>query len=344
MLSRGLWERRREGMPEYKELKARIERGEILILDGAVGTQLQALGAPNDPYCWAAIANHTHPYTVRKMHEDYIKAGVDIITTNTYSAARHNYEPAGLAELVYELNLRAVVLAREATRVSDRPVYVAGSISNFGAWTEEIYEKWTASGQLRGRRTSFGMRMHGVMTEEQVRRNLDEQVGILVDAGVDFLIAEATGDFQQRKWVFEAAADSGIPFWAGYKCHRDADGALLSGYDSDMLLEDELDALLPIGGDVVCIFHSDMEDSSRAVGTVKSKWMGPICVYPEAGRRDYVYDFADPSEMDSYSIEQWIRFARGWTAEGVQIIGGCCGIGVRHIEALRGQLPAAILK
>jgi S-methylmethionine-dependent homocysteine/selenocysteine methylase len=331
-------------MPEYEELKARLGRGEILILDGAVGTQLQALGAPNDPYCWAAVANHTHPFTVRKMHEDYIKAGVDIVTTNTYSAARHNYEPAGLAELVYELNLRAVVLAREAReRVAAKPVYVAGSISNFGAWTEEVHDRWTESGRLRGRRTSFGMRMHGVMTERQVRRNLDEQVGILVDAGVDFLMAEATGDFQQRKWVFEATAASGVPFWAGYKCHRDAgSGALRSGYDSDMLLEEELDALLPVGGDVVCIFHSDMEDSSLALEVVKSKWKGPICIYPEAGRRDYVYDFADPSEMDKYSMEQWVRFARAWSSEGVQIIGGCCGIGVRHIEALRGQLPSAI--
>ena len=70
-------------MPEYKDLKERIDRGETIILDGAIGTQLQSMGAANDPYCWAAIANHSHPYTVRKMHEDYIKAGAEIITTNT---------------------------------------------------------------------------------------------------------------------------------------------------------------------------------------------------------------------------------------------------------------------
>ncbi len=126
----------------YQEVKERLERGEVIRLDGAVGTQLQAMGVPMDPYCWAAIANYSHPYTVRKMHEDYIKAGVDVITTNTYSAARHNYEAVGLTDQVIELNLRAVALAQEARdRVADRPVYIAGSISNFGAWTEKQYQE-----------------------------------------------------------------------------------------------------------------------------------------------------------------------------------------------------------
>ena len=59
-------------MAEYGKLKQRLDRGEVIILDGAVGTQLQLMGAPNDPYCWSALANYSHPYTARKMHEDYI--------------------------------------------------------------------------------------------------------------------------------------------------------------------------------------------------------------------------------------------------------------------------------
>jgi methionine synthase I (cobalamin-dependent) len=324
-------------MPEYGDLEERIDKGETIILDGAVGTQLQAMDVPNDPYCWAAIANHTHPYTVRKMHEEYVEAGADIITTNTYSAARHNYEPAGLADMVYELNLRAVVLAQEAReRAAKKTVYIAGSISNFGAWTEEIYDRWTKTGSLKGRNTDFGMRMHGVMTEQQIRRNLDEQVRILVEAGVDFLIAEPTGELQQRKLVFEAAAASGLPFWAGYKCHLDErTQTVLSSYESNMPLAEELEVLLPLGGDVVSIFHSDMDDTTRALPVVKSKWQGPICVYPEAGRRDYVYGLADPKETNKHTIEQWLAFARRWKAEGVRVIGGCCGIGVEYIRALQ---------
>ena len=65
---------------------------------------------------WAGIALKDYPFTVRRMHENYIKAGIDVITVNTYASARHNLEPLGLADMTVELNLRAVMLARGRTR------------------------------------------------------------------------------------------------------------------------------------------------------------------------------------------------------------------------------------
>jgi S-methylmethionine-dependent homocysteine/selenocysteine methylase len=299
-------------MAKYQDLQERLARGEVIVLDGAVGTQLQAMGVPMDPYCWAAIANHTHPYTVRKMHEDYIKAGADIITTNTYSSAQHNYEPVGLADLVFELNLRAVVLAQEARdRVAEKPVFIAGSISNFGAWTEEEYQGWKEAGTVRGRSTTFGARLHSIISEQQARRSLREQAEMLAEAGVDFLVAEATGNTQQRRWVLEAVASAGLPFWAGYKCHvNEGEEILRVGYESEMLLSDELDELLPIGGQVVNIFHSDIEDTSKAIPVVKTKWSGPLGAYPEAGRRDYVRDLADPNEESKHAPDEWVKIAQ----------------------------------
>lgn len=328
----------------YQEVKERLERGEVIRLDGAVGTQLQTMGVPMDPYCWAAIANYSHPYTVRKMHEDYIKAGVDVITTNTYSAARHNYEAVGLTDQVIELNLRAVALAQEARdRVADRPVYIAGSISNFGAWTERQYRSWQEFGLVRGRVTSFGLRLRSLVTEEQAQRNLREQAEILADAGVDFLIAEATGDLEQRKWVLEAVAAVGLPFWAGYKCHVDeGETVVRTGYRSEVLLADELDEFLSLGGDVVNIFHSNIEDISMAIPVVKSKWSGPLGAYPEAGRRDYVRNFADPNVENRYAPEEWVKVAQKWVSQGMQVIGGCCGMGLEYIKVLNGQLPETV--
>jgi S-methylmethionine-dependent homocysteine/selenocysteine methylase len=331
-------------MVNYQDLKARLDRGEVIRLDGAVGTQLQSMGVPMDPYCWAAIANHTHPYTVRKMHQDYIKAGVDVITTNTYSAARHNYELVGLADQVFELNLRAVVLAQEARdRTADRPVYIAGSVSNFGAWTEEQYRQWEASGLLKGRVLGFGLRTRSLITEEQAQRNLREQAEILAEAGVDFLLAEATGDMKQRQWVIEAVAAVGIPYWVGYKCHvAEGENVVRTGYGSELLLADELDQLLSLGGDVVSIFHSKVEDISKALPLVKARWPGPVGVYPEAGRRDYVTSFADPGMENQYTPAEWVKIAQNWVSQGAQVIGGCCGMGLEYIQALEGQLPEAI--
>jgi hypothetical protein len=115
-----------EQMATYRDLQDRIDRGDVIILDGAVGTGLQNMGVPMHGTAWAAAALQTHPYTVRHLHEVYIKADVDVLTTNTYSAARHNLEPLGLGDLVAELNIRAVMLARDARDkvARDRPVFI----------------------------------------------------------------------------------------------------------------------------------------------------------------------------------------------------------------------------
>lgn len=325
-------------MADYSSLKARLHDREIIILDGAVGTQLQATGVPMHPHCWAAIGNHTHPSTVQKMHEDYIRAGADVITTNTYSAARHNYELAGLSDLVIELNVRAVQLAQQAReRVADRPVCIAGSVSNFGAWSESEYQWFRKSAPVTA---ASGLRPRSLITEAQVQRNLAEQVAILVDAGVDLLIAEATGNTLQREWVLEAVAGAGIPYWAGFKCHvNEGEEAPRSGYMSDDLLSDELDARLPLDADVLCIFHSTIEDTNQAIPVVRSKWKGTLGAYPEAGRKDYTQAFADPNAENPHTLDEWVATARRWTDNGVQVIGGCCGMGLDHIRALDGKLP-----
>ena len=101
-------------MANYQNLKSRIDDGEVLVLDGAVGTELQSMGAPMDPAAWCGVANYTHPATVRQMHERYIKAGADIITTNTFNTMRPALEAAGYRDTVREINVRAVDAALEA--------------------------------------------------------------------------------------------------------------------------------------------------------------------------------------------------------------------------------------
>lgn len=327
-------------MSDYGDLKTRLDEKAVIRLDGAIGTQLQASGVPMDPYCWAAIGNHSHPSTVRKMHEDYIRAGVDVITTNTYSSARHNYEPAGLGDLVIELNIRAVALAQEARdRVAEGPVYVAASVSNFGCWTEEQHQRRVRQGRPA---LPPGLRSRSLITEEQARRNLAEQAAILVDAGADFLIAEATGNERQRQWVIEAVAASGAPFWVGFKCRvNEGEDAVRSGYDSEYLLAEELDERLPLAADVLSIFHSTIEDTTAAIPIVQSRWKGALGAYPEAGRKDYVQAFADPNVENPHSIDEWAATAERWVRSGVQVIGGCCGMGLEHVRALADRLPAS---
>ena len=217
-------------MSNYSSLKARISSGEVILLDGAIGTQLQNMHAPMNNQAWAAAALETHPFTVRKMHENYIHAGVDVITTNTYSAGRQNLEPLGLTDKLEELNLRAVMLAQDARDVcaKDRPVYIAGSVSNFGliAGGEAGWKEFVRNERVMNRRSET--------SDAQAQANLHEQAEILAEAGVDLLVAEATGSTEQRYWVIEACVSTGLPVWAGFKCRLDSHGEPIGLYpDAD---------------------------------------------------------------------------------------------------------------
>jgi homocysteine S-methyltransferase len=320
-------------MTDFRNLQERIDRGDVIILDGGVGTQLQAMGVSSLPGpAWAGAALHTHPYTVRHMHETYIKAGVDIISTNTYASARHSLEPLGLGDLTAELNIRAVALAREACdrTAKDRPVYIAGSISNWGLVT---------GGEL-GRKILLG---RSALTPEQSRANLREQAEILVDAGVDFLLCESTGSVEHRKWVSDACSIPGVPKWVGFKGHTEkGDATLRIGYISPETIAQALEEVLPLGASVVNIFHTSIDDTAAALPIVRKHWSGPIGIYPEAGRTDYSDSRPDPTVRNDISVDEFLDLARTWVEQGVQIIGGCCGINVEFIRPLRQALPAHI--
>ena len=319
-------------MSDYTDLRARLEGREVIILDGAIGTQLQRMEVPLSHDAWAAIALETHPFTVRRLHELYIEAGVDVITTNTYSSARHNLLPLGLGDKVHELNLRAAMLAQDARdrSASARPVWIGGSVSNYGLM----------AGAETGWRDYQYFRDRIETSDDQARANLREQAEILAESGVDFLIAEPTGSTVQRRWVFEACLATGLPVWSGFKCHRDtADGSLKVGYWSEEALDAEFTALAALGGEVVTVFHSPVDATDDALAVVKAHWDGPIGVYPEAERPDYVEMHRDDSIRTKLTPDEFVARAGRWVAGGVQVIGGCCGVEIEYIRPLRDALP-----
>ena len=322
-------------MSDYADLRARIEGREVIILDGAIGTQLQRMEVPMSHDAWAAIALETHPFTVRRLHELYIEAGVDVITTNTYSSARHNLLPLGLGDRVHELNLRAVMLAEDARDrlAKERAVWIGGSVSNYGLMAG-AEPGWKDFQYFRGRVET---------SENQARANLREQADILAESGVDFLVAEPTGSTVQRRWVIEACLATGLPVWSGFKCRRDsADGSLKVGYQSDEAFDAEFASLAALGGEVVTVFHSPVDATDDALAVVKAHWNGPIGIYPEAERTDYVDAHRDESVETKLTPDEFLARAQRWVSEGVQVIGGCCGIELEYIRPLRDALPERV--
>ncbi len=108
----------------------RLDADQIVLIDGATGTELQRRGVPMDKLVWSGAAVLTHPDAVRATHEDYIRAGAQIIITNTFASTRQMLGPAGYGDEVEAVHRGAVDLAKQARdNVGDQTVAIAGSIS-----------------------------------------------------------------------------------------------------------------------------------------------------------------------------------------------------------------------
>jgi hypothetical protein len=105
------------------------------------------------------------------------------------------------------------------------------------------------------------------------------------------------------------------------------------GYHSDEPLAANFADVVAMGGSVVTIFHSPIAATDAALPLVRSQWKGPIGIYPEAERKDYVAVHKDFSEPDHVSPQEFVAKAKDWVSKGVQIIGGCCGIELEHIRS-----------
>ena len=294
----------------------RIARGGVIILDGAMGTELQRRGVPMDRVAWSAMALETHPDVVRTIHEDYVRAGADIIITNSFGSSRHVLEAAGLGDRVAALNRRSVELAKEARERAGagRDVAIAGSISS-----------WIAEGEARNAPAAAA-----------ARASYSEQADLLAAAGVDLLMLEMMRDIEQSRICIEAARATGLPMWVGFTCTLAPDGkrVALRNRERETLLADSFDAIMQAGGSVVAIMHSDLDATDPALDLVFEKWRGPVAVYPHSG------DWAPPDWVFSNVItpEDFVSSAKGWVNRGVQIIGGCCGLGPAHIVLLSREL------
>ena len=298
---------------EMSDLRQRLDGGEVIVLDGAMGTELERRGVPMDNAAWSAASLITHPDTVREVHEDYVRAGADVVTTNTFATARHVLEPAGMGERLRELNARAVALAKEARDAANQPVFIAGSISTFTARYDYSYEP----------------------RAEKARANYREQAEVLAESGVDVLVLEMMRDVEQTTYAVEAVASTGLPLWIGFSCKTTDEGAIVL-WDAGHSLAEALERVPLSGVSVMSIMHTLTEDTPGALRDVTRRWAGPVGAYPHSG------EFVMPNWqfIDMISAEDFATEAEGWLALGARLVGGCSGIGPEHVRLLKQRLPA----
>src|SRR6266436_1677051 len=161
------------------------------------------------------------------------------------------------------------------------------------------------------------------------RASYREQAALLAEAGADLLALEMIRDIDQGRTIVEAAAATGLPVCLGFTCRLSDDGesVLLRGRDAERPLQDCMGEVLAAGScSVVSIMHSDINATNRALDTVLEGWAGPIACYPECG------EWENPNwRFGDLTPEAFAAAAEIWVDRGVQIVGGCCGIGPDHI-------------
>jgi 5-methyltetrahydrofolate--homocysteine methyltransferase len=311
---------------ELRELLTR----RILVLDGAMGTQIQTYGLDESAFRGERFANHprdlkgasdvlslTNPSVLDTVHRKYLEAGADIIETNTFNAQAISFADYDLQPYVYEINKACAEICRKAAddfSTPEKPRFVAGSMGPTNR---------TASLSPDVNRPGF----RGVSFDELVDAYY-EQVRGLVDGGVDILLPETTFDTLNLKAALFAIekyfADTGItlPVIASITI-TDASGRTLSGQTVEACWNSISHApLLAVG--INCALGAE---EMRAHVEELAK-LAPIFIscYPNAGLPNALGGYDETPDMMADTLRDFA--ANGW----LNIVGGCCGTGFDHVR------------
>lgn len=276
-----------------------------LILDGGTGSELRRRGVVLDGNAWSAPANLDAPGVIQSIHEEFIAAGADIVTANTFGCARFVLESSGVRATVASVICGAVAAARRAREQSGAGnVLIAGSMSNLPP--------------------GFDRRRYPDRQRE--RQDYEELAMCLADAGVDLLLLEMVQDERHGAPLMEAAQRSGLPIGLGLSVRQDRSHRLV-GYDLvETPLDEVLDALLPLGPDLVSIMHTATADVGGACRSIRRRYAGPLGIYPELPA-------AAPRDALASEVPAWARYAP-------VLLGGCCGTRPDQITALKSVIDS----
>ncbi len=298
----------------YHIIKEKLDNRKLVILDGAMGSELEKNGAKMDKNLWCGTCSVEFPELVRKVHEDYIKAGADVITTNTYASTPISMKNYGLEDSIERFNQKSVEIAKKAIENSKKNIALAGSVSASGS-----YYKLGVKAMIPG---------------------FNEQLKILTEEGVDLIILEAMSsqaDIVQT--MIECSGKINIPVWLSVSCViDDKTKNVMLGYNDSLdsppeiyeKFENSLNKFAKLHEGPILIAHSDISVTGKALEVAKKNFNGILGAYPNTGHYEKPHwKFADDITPNDY-----LEYAKSWLKSGAQIIGGCCGLGVEEIKAI----------
>jgi homocysteine S-methyltransferase len=269
-----------------------------------------------NPAAWCGTASLENERLLTQIHADYVAAGAEVITANTYASSRLMLSRAGFGGKVEEINRRAIDAALRVRDAADAPanLVVAGSLSHMVPVSRGTAV--TNAGEMPD--------------EDEMSAAFTELAGILASAGCDLIILEMMYHPRRTRLALEAALSTGLPVWFGLSARRAADGRVIS---FDQLQErplDEVAELIPEEGvDAAGVMHSGSELIAEALETVRRHFHGPLMAYPDSG----YFEMPQWRFVDVIAPDRFEEFCRQWIRSEVQIVGGCCGLTPEHIQA-----------
>ena len=293
----------------------RLNDPRTILLDGATGTELNRRGVGTDLPLWSAAALVEAPAALRQVHRDYLLAGAEIVTANTFRTHRRSLERGGLGGEAASLTRLAVELARAAVGEGTlaQTAYVAGSMAPL----EDCY-----SPEL-------------VPPQDACEREHAEMAANLAASGVDLILVETMNTVREARAAVQAARATGLPVLASFVCR--SDGRLFSG-------ERVAEAVAAIGALGVagllinCTPSTTIHEPFGELQEAAAALPAPVAVrglYANIGHTNDIDGWTSTTDVTPL---EYARLAGGWLRQGANLVGGCCGTKPAHIAALRAML------
>lgn len=277
---------------------------ETFVLSGAMGTEILRRGVSTTLPLWSTDALITNPEVIEQIHIDYIKAGAQIITTNTFRTQWRTLTKAAKGDKAKAMTILACNLAKNAVKKTKSSALIAGSIAPL----EDCYSpKLTPS------------------DKELIKEHL-EHAQNLKDGGVDILFLETMITLRETSAALLAAKKVSLPFAVSFCC--DQKGNLLSGES----LEDAVKLVSKYKPVFISINCINVNLADKLVKKIKSLTDIPIGCYAQG---DGVPDDKDGWKFTNHDgSKTYLQHAKKWIKDGVQFIGGCCGTNPDYISKL----------
>lgn len=293
-------------------LESMLKSAGVILLDGGTGSELERRGYPCRLPLWSAGALLERPSLVREIHADYIAAGADVITTNTFRTNRRTLVRAGQGNRMAEMNRMAAALAREAWTASGRHGLIAWSIAPL----EDCYRPDLVPG------------------DADLREEHEEQILMAKTNDADFVKIETMNTVRETATAATIARANGCPFTVSFI----AEGDRLLGGETIAEAVRSIEALHPLAILVNC---RHPEPLTRALAELQRRTSLPAGIYANGwGGADDVSGWSRKNE--GCSVPDFCAWAGKWITMGARMIGGCCGTTpeyIREIAKVRGARP-----